>query len=704
MEYDSDRPMVPRTPVPTVTTMSESPPPPRTPSAMIPRYPVPNPTTTSASPPPLPSTMIPPHVLILLLFGFALATRRVFCEASRSVHHACLRLRLRGYDRKGRGGGSNAEGEPAGWLHSLLDQLLGSLNVALPGLVATYVTPNLQATKPPGVTNVRVAKVDLGTRVPHLHSFVTTTTADSLFVDFTLVLDSNVDIQAHADLKAGARVGLQFRNVKLTAKMRLVLAPLASRLPLVRAVAVSFRHRPLLSYRLAGLGAAPVPAFLMTWLSGLISKSILETYVWPLRLFVPLDLDAPLWTLEPRPTFVVEVTVLRVSPTQYEGKGKKKKEKKSKTTRIETPTIGNVALSRLNFVTTGATRPWRSRPASAYLSAAAPILGHHHQISGIDSFLRLVKASRESIYVHLVRGGKIKRGNSNVTGGRVLARAELSVAQVAHRGGHCDSGGGYDDDSSDKQIVDGDEEIDVIQEDEEQRAPPNAPRSAVSQRTCTLPLVAPGSPLPIGYLDLSVQLRPPIPNSATGSVYVCVLAVRGIPKCDAVGWAEPYLVFSIVSSSVRGIAPAPPTATAKPTFISADSHHRPIRTSTRPCVSDMHSVSFGGEPGTFHHVRRVGTYLQLELFDADVFRKDDKVAHWEMGVEELARMTRATFGGRIHVQSEVRVSERATRASRSKPWNARLHGPAHRPVYHNNHDHTYTAEIELDLLARFVGY
>ena len=95
--------------------------------------------------------------------------------------------------------------------------------------------------------------------------------------------------------------------------------PPFTQIPVIRALSISFARTPTAKFQVRTKGT-PLPAFVLTWISNIITEMVLEWFVWPERVVVPIDTSGeamiegvcncdgggappvPAFTLEPQPT------------------------------------------------------------------------------------------------------------------------------------------------------------------------------------------------------------------------------------------------------------------------------------------------------------------------------------------------------------------------------------------------------------------
>lgn len=193
------------------------------------------------------------------------------------------------------------------WINSLMDQLWPNVKAAAAGIVRNELSPMLQANKPSWIHEIGIHTFTLGESPPRVSAikvFSTESVVDEVVIEMECIWDGSqqfqLAIRPFPRLPVGLGIGaaisklLAMRvgvgNLWFKGKVRVALKPLIDRVPLVGAVKVSLVEAPDFSFsvQLQGGDITFLPG-LEIWLTNFIKTAVLEPYVLPEGLTVPLD-------------------------------------------------------------------------------------------------------------------------------------------------------------------------------------------------------------------------------------------------------------------------------------------------------------------------------------------------------------------------------------------------------------------------------
>ncbi|CEG43472.1 Ca2-dependent lipid-binding protein CLB1/vesicle protein vp115/Granuphilin A, contains C2 domain [Plasmopara halstedii] len=181
------------------------------------------------------------------------------------------------------------------WLNKVFATGWPYLKKAIEDSVLGSVNPLLDAQKPAFMSSLSLIRLDLGNKTPHVAS-VKYISADTLTDEVTLDVEVRVLTEKKsfvADFRMvsnlGAAACLSLRELLLVGTLRITLNPLAEFWPCFRGLNLCFTERPVFDFSLtaAKINIANVP-FVSEWLHTFLYDLLLEFFVWPNVLNIPL--------------------------------------------------------------------------------------------------------------------------------------------------------------------------------------------------------------------------------------------------------------------------------------------------------------------------------------------------------------------------------------------------------------------------------
>lgn len=170
------------------------------------------------------------------------------------------------------------------WLNDMIAVMWPYINKAMAKMIPDVVNPVLESVRPSLVPTLSL-EMDLGQYPPTILGIKTLpSTADEIYMDmlFQFIGKPNITLLV-------GMVPLSIQNLEISGKLRVVLAPLVKKVPILGGVSFSFIENPRIdfSFEAAKLNVLGIPG-LSDMLTDVVKNQVISTMMlWPKKIAVP---------------------------------------------------------------------------------------------------------------------------------------------------------------------------------------------------------------------------------------------------------------------------------------------------------------------------------------------------------------------------------------------------------------------------------
>jgi len=207
------------------------------------------------------------------------------------------------------------------WLNFLATEIWPYVNLAIKNLIKTSIEPELQASLPAPLNEIKFKTFDLGNLPPSFtHLNVSKTNRKNnpgveLCIGVTWPPEEKGDsVDIRLEVLPGIEVGIQ--QLKISGEVHIVLRPLMETLPIVGGLQVTMVAPPIIRYNLSGAARLMKFPFLKSTVNSVITKLLTDLLVVPNRVFVhwltlEQQKEVDMASMQyPQPEFIVRLGVL----------------------------------------------------------------------------------------------------------------------------------------------------------------------------------------------------------------------------------------------------------------------------------------------------------------------------------------------------------------------------------------------------------
>jgi hypothetical protein len=134
------------------------------------------------------------------------------------------------------------------WLNAILDRFWVPATGAVNEIIKTEVAPLLEEAKPPGITQLAITELNLGSAAPHIVGIRTLgMVKGAVVVDVEVKWSSNMKVVVQVGRK-GMPLSLTLKNVQFSGHLRAELSPLVPKVPCFGAIAITFLKKPFVDF------------------------------------------------------------------------------------------------------------------------------------------------------------------------------------------------------------------------------------------------------------------------------------------------------------------------------------------------------------------------------------------------------------------------------------------------------------------------